>query len=138
MNLVEEIRNNRLEMAKHLIEKALEYKKAKYLAELKKSLAAGFGREDDSDIEDEKIPLHEGRIRIIRIRIRKGKVQRRKKVSTAKGYTMRGGKLTRMTPKERRDRRMGQRRGKIKRRAKMSRTLIKRARSLRKRKAMGL
>ena len=79
-----------------------------------------------------------GRLNIIKARIRKGKVQRRKKVSAVAGYTLRGGKLTRMTPTERRKRRLGQRRGKIKRRRQMSRTLIKRKRSLVKRKAMGI
>jgi hypothetical protein len=82
--------------------------------------------------------LHEARVKIVKARIRNGKVQRRKKVSNVKGYTMRGGKLTRMTPAERRRRKLGQKRGKIKRRAKMSRTRQKRKVALRKRKMLGL
>lgn len=79
-----------------------------------------------------------GRKKIIRARIRRGKVQRRKVVSAVKGYTIRGGKLKRMTSAERMRRRLSQRKGRIKRRAKLARSLIKRKRSLRKRKALGL
>ena len=82
--------------------------------------------------------LDEARFKIVKARIRNGKVQRRKKVSTARGLTFRGGKLTRMSPSERRHRKMGQRRGKLKRRAKMSRILRKRTMSLRKRSRLGI
>ena len=78
------------------------------------------------------------RIRIIRARIRNGKVQRRKKVSGVKGYTIRGGKLIRMSTSERMHRKRGARRAKVKRRAKMARAMIKRKRSLRRRASMGL
>jgi predicted HTH transcriptional regulator len=79
-----------------------------------------------------------GRKKLVRIRIRKGKVQRRKMVSAVKGYTIRGGKLTRMPAKERLKRKISARKAKIKRRAKLARALIKRKRSLRKRAALGL
>jgi hypothetical protein len=79
-----------------------------------------------------------GRKKLIRARVRGGKVQRRKVVSAVKGYTIRGGKLQRMTAAERLRRRISQRKGKLKRRAKMARALIKRKRSLRKRKSLGL
>lgn len=78
-----------------------------------------------------------GRVKLVRVRIRGGKVQRRKKVSAVKGYTMRGGKLTRMSSQERRKRKMGARKAKFKRRSKMRQSLMKRQRSLRRRKAMG-
>jgi hypothetical protein len=87
---------------------------------------------------DEEEQLDEARIKIIKARIRGGKIQRRKKVSNVAGMTLRGGKLQRMSPAERRRRRMGARRAKIKRRSKMNRALMKRQRSLRKRKALGL
>ena len=89
-------------------------------------------------ITKEKKSLDEARFKIVKARIRNGKVQRRKKVSTAPGLTFRGGKLTRMSPSERRHRKMGQRRGKLKRRAKMSRILRKRTMSLRKRSRLGI
>jgi hypothetical protein len=79
-----------------------------------------------------------GRKKLIRARVRGGKVQRRKVVSAVKGYTIRRGKLTRMTSAERMRRRLAQRKAKIKRKAKLARSLIKRKRSLRKRKSIGL
>lgn len=82
--------------------------------------------------------LDEARIAIVKARVRGGVVQRRKKVSNVAGYTFRGGQLKRMSPMERRKRKLGQRRGKIKRRAKLQRSLVKRKRSLRKRQSIGL
>jgi hypothetical protein len=79
-----------------------------------------------------------GRKKLIRARIRGGKVQRRKIVSGVKGYTIRGGRLTRMSSAERLRRRISQRKAKVKRRAKLARALIKRRRSLRRRKSLGL
>jgi hypothetical protein len=79
-----------------------------------------------------------GRTKIVRARIRGGKVQRRKKLSAVKGYTIRGGKVTRMTSAERLKRKVSQRKAKIKRKAKMARALIKRKRSMRRRTSLGL
>lgn len=79
-----------------------------------------------------------GRMKVVRARVRGGKVQRRKRLSAVKGYTVRGGKLVRMSSAERLRRRISQRKAKIKRRAKLARALIKRKRSLRKRKSLGL
>jgi hypothetical protein len=79
-----------------------------------------------------------GRKKLIKARVRGGKIQRRKVVSGVKGYTIRGGKLTRMSSAERLRRRIAQRKGKVKRRAKMARALIKRKRSLRRRASLGL
>lgn len=78
-----------------------------------------------------------GRMKLIRVRIRGGKIQRRTKVSAVKGFTMRGGKLTRMSSQERRNRKMAANKAKFKRRSKMRQSVIKRQRSLRRRKAMG-
>jgi hypothetical protein len=79
-----------------------------------------------------------GRMKLVRVRIRKGKVQRRRKVSGVKGFTYRGGKMIRMSPMERRNRRMAARRSKFKRRAKLGQALRKRKMSLRRRSSMGL
>jgi hypothetical protein len=79
-----------------------------------------------------------GRMKLIRVRIRKGKVQRRKKVSAVAGFTMRGGRMIRMSPMERRHRKMAARRSKFKRRAKLGQALRKRKMSLRRRNSMGL
>jgi hypothetical protein len=88
--------------------------------------------------EDEDEELTEARIKIIKARIRGGKVQRRKKISNVEGYTLRGGKMKRMSPSERRRRKLGQKRGKLKRRSKMRMAMMKRKRSLRKRASIGL
>jgi hypothetical protein len=77
------------------------------------------------------------RIRRIRVRIRNGKVQRNVKKSGIKGYTLRGGRLVRMSTTEKLHRKRGARRGKIKRRAKMARILMKRSRSLRRLRGLG-
>lgn len=90
------------------------------------------------NVQEEDEQLDEARINIVKARIRGGKVQRRKKVSNVPGMTLRGGKLQRMSAAERRRRKMGARKGKIKRRAKMTRILMKRKRSLQKRKSLGL
>ena len=83
------------------------------------------------------------RFKIVKVRIRKGKVQRRKKISNVKGYTFRKkgsgpSKLTRMTSRERMNRKRSQRRGKLKRRTKLARFRVRLKRSLMRRKAMGL
>jgi hypothetical protein len=79
-----------------------------------------------------------GRTQLVRVRFRKGKIQRRVKKSAVPGFTIRGGKLIRMMPQERRNRKMAARRSKFKRRSKLRQSLRKRQISLRKRKAMGL
>lgn len=78
-----------------------------------------------------------GRIKIVSGRIRKGKVQRRRKVSNVEGYAMRDDKLVRMSASERRKRKMGARRGKIKRKASMRAAIRKRKRSMQQRKRLG-
>jgi hypothetical protein len=88
--------------------------------------------------EEEKESLEEARINIVKARVRGGKIQRRKKVSNVPGMTLRGGTLKRMSAAERRRRKMGARKGKAKRKAKLSRSLMKRKRSLQKRKSLGL
>lgn len=82
--------------------------------------------------------LDEARIGIVKARIRGGKIERRKKVSGVEGYKLQDGKLKRMSPAERRRRKLGQKRGKLKRKAKLRQALMKRKRSLRKRASIGL
>lgn len=94
--------------------------------------------EEDDDKEEKEEELDEARVSIIKARVRGGKIQRRKKVSNVPGMTLRGGTLKRMSAAERRRRKMGARKGKLKRKAKLSRSLMKRKRSLQKRKSLGL
>jgi hypothetical protein len=64
-----------------------------------------------------------GRKKLVRARVRGGKIQRRKVLSAVPGYTIRGGRLVRIPPQERLKRKL---------------SLIKRKRSLRKRASLGL
>lgn len=82
--------------------------------------------------------LSEANFKIVKARVRGGKIQRKRKVATRPGYTIRGGKLVRMSSKERQKRKMAARKGKVKRKAKMARAMIKRKRSLRKRQSLGV
>jgi hypothetical protein len=79
-----------------------------------------------------------GRKRIVRVRVRKGKIQRNKTFSNQPGWTIRSGKLVRMSYRERRDRQLGAKRSKFKRLAKIKQTIRKRKTSLRKRGALGI
>lgn len=88
--------------------------------------------------EEETEELDEARINIVKARIRGGKIQRRKKVSNVPGMTLRGGTLKRMSAAERRRRKLGARKANVKRRSKLTRALMKRKRSLQKRKSLGL
>lgn len=87
---------------------------------------------------EESEELDEARINIIKARIRGGVIQRRKKVSNVPGMTLRGGKLTRMSVAERRRRKLGARKAKLKLRGKQVQILRKRKLSLMKRKRLGL
>lgn len=91
---------------------------------------------EKGDLKEEQ--LDEARVKIVKARIRGGKIQRRKKVSNVPGMTLRGGQLKRMSAAERRRRKLGARKGKMKRRAKLSRSLMKRKRSMQRRKSLGL
>jgi hypothetical protein len=132
MSLIGHIANKDYNAANAILEERVALVMERKLLEMKKAIAAEIVVEEDEQLD-------EARIKIIKARIRKGKVQRRKKVSNVKGYRLLpNGQLKRITPAERRRRKLGQKRGKIKRRAKLSRSLAKRKRSLRRRKMLGL
>jgi hypothetical protein len=115
------------ERIKELFEQKLEIIKQRIVVEEAEKLGL-----DEANI------LKMGRTKLVRVRIRAGKIQRRKKFSSVPGYTIRGGKVVRMSAQERRHRKMGARRAKIKLRSKKNQILRKRKISLRKRKAMGV
>jgi hypothetical protein len=140
MSIVSSIINSRYSVAKELLEARIEEIFYEKLEETKERLIDEiYG--DYEETLDESI-LHNiqkiGRSKLIKIRIRGGKVQRRKKLSAVKGYTIRNGKMIRMSTTELRNRRMGARKAKIKRRSKMNQILRKRKVSLRKRRNIGL
>lgn len=119
------------------MEERLEEIANRKLDELKKEIAKEEYENMGVELDEANIQKM-GRTKLIRVRIRKGKVQRRTKVSSVPGYTIRGGRMVRMSSQERRHRKMGARKARIKRRGKLSQILRKRRMSLRKRKAMGL
>lgn len=132
MSIVESIVSGKISEAKKLIEDRLEQIVFDKLTSLKSKLSEEYLKEYVPNVQ------RVGRAKVVRVRIRGGKVQRRKKIAAVKGFTFKGGRLSRMSPVERRRRRMSARRAKYKRRAKMSLILRKRKMSLRKRKSLGL
>lgn len=71
-------------------------------------------------------------------RIRGGKVQRRKLISTRPGYRVQAGKLVRMSSIERRKRHLAQVKAARKRKPMLARILRKRAVSIKRRKSAGI
>jgi hypothetical protein len=118
--------------ARELLEDKLDELIEERLTEEKATMALEMFDLDEGNIQ------RMGRVKLVRVRIRKGKVQRRRKVSGVKGFTFRGGRMIRMSPMERRNRKMAARRSKFKRRAKLGQALRKRKMSLRRRSSMGL
>lgn len=87
---------------------------------------------------DAKNVQHSGRTKLVKIRVRHGKVQRRKKLSDSKGYTIRDGRVIRMTAQELRHRKMGAKKAKAKNRSHRAAIIRARKISLRKRHGLGL
>lgn len=125
---VRAVLSNRLD---ELVEQKIQQVKMRLAAEMFESI------EEVLELDEGNV-TRMGRTKLVRVRIRNGKIQRRKKLSAVPGYTTRGGKLVRMSPTERRHRKMAAKRSKFKRRAKLKQALRKRRMSLRKRSAMGL
>lgn len=136
-NFIDALLSNNLIEAKKILDERLDELADDALTEVKEDMASEMFDIDLDELEEANI-MKMGRTKLIRVRIRGGKVQRRKKLSAVKGYTTRGGKLIRMSPVERRNRKMAARRSKFKRRAKLRQALRKRKMSLRRRSAMGL
>lgn len=136
IKLVEAILSGNLVLARELLSTRLDEIFEEKLEQFKLRIVAE-DYDSDSELSEANV-MKMGRTKLVRLRIRKGKVQRRKKFSTVKGYTLRGGKMVRMSPLERMHRKRGARRTKIKLRAKKNIILRKRNISLRKRRAMGI
>jgi len=139
-NFVSKLLQDKIVEAKEVLNQRIQDLVNEKVNQVKLRLAAEMY--DDFEVEEEELSEANvqkmGRTKLIRVRFRAGKVQRRVKKSAVPGFTIRGGKLTRMSPQERRRRKMAARRSKFKRRSKMRQALRKRQMSLRKRKAMGL
>jgi len=137
-SLVSKLLSNNLVEARNELEEKIKSLVMEKLNQVRLRIAAELGDEFGVDLVTEANVMRMGRTKLVKVRIRKGKIQRRKRLSAVKGYTIRGGKLTRMSPLERRHRKMSARRSKFKRRDKLRQSLRKRRISLRKRTALGL
>lgn len=138
MRLVEALLSGDLNKARELMEEKIEQLFEEKLDKRKEEITADYFEEGAPPYLQERNVMKVGRAKIIRVRVRNGKVQRRKKLSAVKGYTIRGGRMVKMPTQELRNRRMGARKAKIKRRGKMNQILRKRRISLRKRRALGV
>ena len=136
-NFIDALLSNNLIEAKRILDERLDELADDALTDVKEDMALEMFDVDLDELEEGNI-MKMGRTKMIRVRIRGGKIQRRKKLSAVQGYTTRGGKLVRMSPVERRNRKMASRRSKFKRRAKLRQSLRRRKISLRRRSAMGL
>lgn len=121
-----------------LVEEKLEQVKIRMVAELYEEIDTEVDFVEEELSESTPNVRRTGRTKVIRVRVRNGKIQRRVKRSAVAGYTIRGGKVVRMSSQERRHRKMAARRAKYKRRAKLKQSLRKRKRSLQKRRSMGI
>ena len=138
--LIHNILTDQLEDCKELLDKHLKNLIDEKLNQVKIRLTAEMYHEIgvDVDVISEANVMKTGRTKLIRVRVRGGKVQRRIKKSNVPGFVLRGGKLKRMSSLERRHRKMAARKARFKRRAKLQQSLRKRRMSLRKRHAMGI
>jgi hypothetical protein len=135
MTIIKDILENRLTEAKDKIDEMLVATAQRKLVECRKMISATRQIDEEYDYV---VTLEEGRFKIVRAKVRAGKVLRRHKEATKAGFTMRGGKVTKMSPKERRNRKLSQRKAAKKRKGKLSRSRMNTKKALRKRRAMGL
>ena len=131
-DIVENILSNKLIDARRLLEDKIYEILEDKLTEIKARIALEMFDLDEGNIQKM------GRTKLVKARIRGGKIQRRRKVSGVQGYTIRGGRIIRMSPQERRNRKMAAKKSKFKRRAKLGQALRKRKMSLRRRGSLGL
>jgi hypothetical protein len=137
-DFVSKLLNGNVLEAKEILQKKLDELADEKLTHRKAEIALSM-----FDVLDESNVVKTGRTKVIKVRFRrnaKGRivVQRRKKLSAVKGYTTRGGKLVRMSPAERRNRKLAARKSKFKRRAKLRQSIRKRTMTMRRRSSMGL
>lgn len=136
--IIENILNNNYHQVKKDIFSSLNCILEKKLFSLKKVVAENFVEECEEETIEEANVQRQGRLKLIRVRIRGGKVQRRVKKSAVRGFTLKAGKLKRITAQQRLRMSRIQKRAAVKRRAKIRTTIMKRKRSIRRLRAMGV
>lgn len=135
-SLIAQIANGHLHDARVRILERLDLIREQYRVRLKAMIGDSL-REQDETLTEADV-MKSGRIKVIRRRIRKGKLQRNIRKAAIKGFMIKKGKVTRIPAAQRLRMRLKARRAVIKRRAKLQQSLRKRKMSLRKRKAMGI
>ncbi len=115
------------------LDRILEERKSSW----KKALGEEFASEDVETLDEGNI-VKTGRVKLIRRRIRAGKLQRNIRKSSVKGWTLRGKKLVRIPAAKRIRMKIVAKRSARKRKGKLQNILRKRRMSLRKRKSMGI
>jgi hypothetical protein len=128
--IIESIFSGDLDKAKKLIYEQLDSLLAKKLSFRRRIIGKQFFKESNV--------VQFGRTKLIRRRIRKGKVQRNIRKSSVRGFTLKGGKLKRITAIQRIHMSRKQKLAARKRRSHMATTVRKRARSILRRKTMGI
>jgi len=128
--IIEHIIKGNLEEAKSLIVEQLANNIAKKLASRRRIIGTQFFKEANV--------MKMGRTKLIRRRIRQGKVQKNIRKSAVKGYTLKAGKLRRITAIQRVHMSRTQKRAARKRKTHIRTTVRKRARSILRRKTMGI
>lgn len=128
--IIEHIIKGNLEEAKSLIFEQLANNIAKKLASRRRIIGTQFFKEANV--------MKMGRTKLIRRRIRQGKVQKNIRKSAVKGYTLKAGKLRRITAIQRVHMSRTQKRAARKRKTHIRTTVRKRARSILRRKTMGI
>ena len=112
------------------------------LEDVKQYVIAGMFEYVDDQIDEAQNVIRMGRTKLIRRRIRRKNgritVQRNIRRSAVKGFTLRGGKMQRITAMQKIKMKRAQRRGAIKRRAHKQQILRRRMMSIRRRKSLGI
>jgi len=145
MSIVQAIFDRNYDHAGKILEESFINLLERKMCEAKKRVAAkmecsmpslpSVEKAKDSLSEDE---LNEARIKVIKARIRNGKIQRRKKVSNVPGMKLIGGQLKRMTASERRARKLGAKKAARTGRGKRSQALRRRKMTLAKKSRLGI
>lgn len=139
--MINNIINNNISLVKEEVFSILNALVSEQLVQAKEIVASSMFGEIE-ELEEAANVIKIGRTQLIRRRVRRKNgrivVQRNIRRSAVKGFTLRGGKMKRITAMQKIKMKRGQRRGAIKRRAHKQQILRKRMFSIRRRKSLGI
>lgn len=142
--MINSLINNNINEFKEEIDKVLNQLVAQKLEEVKKYVVDAMFEEFEEfdDLDEAANVIRMGRTKLIRRRIRSSggriKVQRNIRRSAVKGFTLRGGKMKRITAMQKVKMKRAQKRGARKRRMHKQQILRRRMLSIRRRKSLGI